>query len=84
MEKGEWLKRSMTLNLLTGRFEPIPFLVAKSAELKSTEHEIVVRIDRRLELATNLEIETAEDLVIRNYGIGGQYEPHFDCSLISI
>ncbi|VDK85979.1 unnamed protein product [Onchocerca ochengi] len=30
--------------------------------LRPTEHEIVKRIDRRLELATNLEIETAEDL----------------------
>ncbi|VDP15468.1 unnamed protein product [Onchocerca flexuosa] len=33
-----------------------------SASLKSTEHEIVKRIDRRLEFATNLEMGTAEDL----------------------
>ncbi|OZC05430.1 hypothetical protein X798_07598 [Onchocerca flexuosa] len=33
-----------------------------SARLRPTEHEIVERIDRRLELATNLEVETAEDL----------------------
>ncbi|VDM97951.1 unnamed protein product, partial [Onchocerca ochengi] len=32
------------------------------AYLKSTEHEIVKRVDKRLELATNLEIGTAEDL----------------------
>ncbi|VDM97846.1 unnamed protein product, partial [Onchocerca ochengi] len=54
------------------------------ARLKPTEHEIVKRIDMRLELATNLEIETAEDLTVLNYGIGGQYEPHFDCALISV
>ncbi|OZC05550.1 hypothetical protein X798_07476, partial [Onchocerca flexuosa] len=35
------------------------------AWLKSAEHEIVNRIDRRLELATNLEVETAEDLQIK-------------------
>uniref|UniRef100_A0A8R1XPL3 procollagen-proline 4-dioxygenase n=1 Tax=Onchocerca volvulus TaxID=6282 RepID=A0A8R1XPL3_ONCVO len=39
-----------------------------SARLRPMEHEIIKRIDRRLELATNLEIETAEDL-----GKGDQY-----------
>ncbi|VDN01281.1 unnamed protein product [Onchocerca ochengi] len=55
-----------------------------SAWLKSTEHDIIKRIDRRLELATNLGIETAEDLQVHNYGIGGYFSPHFDCTLISI
>ncbi|KAM3722357.1 Prolyl 4-hydroxylase subunit [Dirofilaria immitis] len=77
------LKRPLSLNHLTGKCEPVYFRVAKSANLRPTEHEIVERIDRRLELATNLEIETAENLAIHNYGIGGQYEPHLDCSLIS-
>uniref|UniRef100_A0A8R1XNM9 procollagen-proline 4-dioxygenase n=1 Tax=Onchocerca volvulus TaxID=6282 RepID=A0A8R1XNM9_ONCVO len=49
------------------------------AWLKSTEHGIVERIDRRLELATNLEIETAEDLQVHNYGTGGYFIPHLDC-----
>uniref|UniRef100_A0A8R1XP82 procollagen-proline 4-dioxygenase n=1 Tax=Onchocerca volvulus TaxID=6282 RepID=A0A8R1XP82_ONCVO len=53
------------------------------ASLKWTEHEIVKRIDRRLELATNLEIETAENLQIHNYGIGGYFIPHLDCEWIS-
>uniref|UniRef100_A0A2K6VM80 procollagen-proline 4-dioxygenase n=1 Tax=Onchocerca volvulus TaxID=6282 RepID=A0A2K6VM80_ONCVO len=76
-------KRSKIFNFLTGKSEPTSFRVAKSARLRSTEHEIIKRIDRRLELATNLEIETAEDLGVHNYGIGGQYEPHLDCALIS-
>ncbi|MCP9256851.1 Prolyl 4-hydroxylase subunit alpha-2 [Dirofilaria immitis] len=78
------LKRALSLNFLTGKNEPVPFRVAKSADVKSTEHEILKLIDRRLELATNLEIETAENLGVHNYGIGGQYEPHLDCALISI
>ncbi|VDK80138.1 unnamed protein product [Onchocerca ochengi] len=55
-----------------------------SAYLKSTEHEIVKRVDKRLELATNLGIETAEDLRVHNYGIGGYFGPHFDCELRSM
>ena len=27
---------------------------------------------------TNLSMETAEEWQIANYGIGGQYDPHFD------
>uniref|UniRef100_A0A8R1XRU6 procollagen-proline 4-dioxygenase n=1 Tax=Onchocerca volvulus TaxID=6282 RepID=A0A8R1XRU6_ONCVO len=77
------LERCKTFNFLTGKSESASFRIARSACLRPTEHEIVKRIDRRLELATNLEIETAEDLGVHNYGIGGQYEPHLDCELIS-
>ncbi|MCP9261189.1 Prolyl 4-hydroxylase subunit alpha-1 [Dirofilaria immitis] len=77
------LKRSITFNRLTGKSEPVAFRVAKSAVLKPTEHEIIKRFDERLELATNLEIETSDNIAIHNYGIGGHYEPHLDCALIS-
>lgn len=33
-----------------------------SAWLKSSEHEVVERVNKRLDFATNLEIETAEEL----------------------
>ncbi|MCP9263774.1 Prolyl 4-hydroxylase subunit alpha-1 [Dirofilaria immitis] len=56
------LKRSLARNPATGKFEVMSGRTSKSARLSPTEHEIVKRIDRRLELATNLEIETAEDL----------------------
>ncbi|KAH3862525.1 hypothetical protein DPMN_025492 [Dreissena polymorpha] len=35
-------------------------------------------INRRISAITGLNVETAEELQIANYGIGGQYEPHFD------
>jgi prolyl 4-hydroxylase len=37
----------------------------------------VAKVNARLELMTNLEMETAEELQIANYGIGGHYDPHF-------
>ncbi|OZC06329.1 prolyl 4-Hydroxylase alpha-subunit, region [Onchocerca flexuosa] len=55
-----------------------------STFLKSMKHEIIERIDRRLELATNLGIKTAENLKVHNYGIGGYFGPHFDTTLISV
>jgi len=36
------------------------------------------KIKQRLEDVTGLSTESAEPLQLVNYGIGGQYEPHFD------
>lgn len=54
------------------------YRISKSAWLKDEDHEIVRRVGRRIEDMTGLTVETAEDLQIANYGIGGHYEPHFD------
>ena len=58
----------------------MPFTIENlfSAWLKGTEDEVVQRVNNRLEHMTNLEMETAEELQIANYGIGGHYDPHFD------
>ena len=45
------------------------------------DYTTAARISRRITLVTNLTMGTAEDLQIANYGIGGQYEAHFDCAL---
>ncbi|VDM93951.1 unnamed protein product [Onchocerca ochengi] len=76
-------KRAIIRNFLAENPKSV-YYVYKSASLKPTEHELIKRIDRRLELATNLEIKTAEDLVVHNYGIGGHFEPHLDCEWISV
>jgi len=42
------------------------------------------KIKQRLEDVTGLSTESAEPLQLVNYGIGGQYEPHFDFMDVSL
>lgn len=62
----------------TGEREVSTFRIAKSSWLKNEEHEYVLKIDRRIGDITGLDMATAEDLQVCNYGIGGHYEPHYD------
>ncbi|CAG9530036.1 unnamed protein product [Cercopithifilaria johnstoni] len=77
------LHRATIHNAATENLETASYRISKSSWLKSSEHEVVERIDKRLGLATNLYVESAEELQVQNYGIGGHYEPHLDCSKIS-
>lgn len=38
----------------------------------------ISQVTRRVGDVTGLDMATAEDLQVVNYGIGGHYEPHFD------
>ena len=53
------------------------YRVQKSAWLKDTD-PIVARINQRISRITGVDLEYAEEMQMGNYGIGGQYEPHFD------
>ncbi|KRX64372.1 Prolyl 4-hydroxylase subunit alpha-2, partial [Trichinella sp. T9] len=77
------LKRATVHNADTGQLETASYRISKSAWLKDTEHEVVKRISDRIDMMTDLTMETAELLQIANYGIGGHYDPHFDMSTIS-
>uniref|UniRef100_A0A1I8AHF3 procollagen-proline 4-dioxygenase n=1 Tax=Steinernema glaseri TaxID=37863 RepID=A0A1I8AHF3_9BILA len=72
------LNRATVQNSVTGQLETASYRISKSAWLKGYEHEVVDRVNQRIDLMTNLEQETAEELQIANYGIGGHYDPHFD------
>uniref|UniRef100_A0A667ZIR5 Prolyl 4-hydroxylase subunit alpha-1 n=1 Tax=Myripristis murdjan TaxID=586833 RepID=A0A667ZIR5_9TELE len=62
----------------TGKLTTAQYRVSKSAWLTAYEHPVIERINQRIEDLTGLEMDTAEELQVANYGVGGQYEPHFD------
>lgn len=63
-----------------GNTEYTNYRIAKTAWLKDEDHEVIQKISNRIGDMTGLSMETAEQLQIGNYGIGGHYEPHIDHS----
>ncbi|CAL8302633.1 unnamed protein product [Lota lota] len=72
------LRRATVHDPLTGKLTTAQYRVSKSAWLTSYEHQVVDKINQRIEDITGLDVTTAEELQVANYGVGGQYEPHFD------
>ncbi|XP_066527954.1 prolyl 4-hydroxylase subunit alpha-1b isoform X1 [Hoplias malabaricus] len=72
------LRRATISNPITGVLETASYRISKSAWLTAYEDPVVARINQRIEDVTGLEMDTAEELQVANYGVGGQYEPHFD------
>ncbi|XP_060074824.1 prolyl 4-hydroxylase subunit alpha-1-like isoform X2 [Ylistrum balloti] len=72
------LGRATVHNAKTGKLETATYRISKSAWLKDEDDLVIQRVNRRIEASTGLDMATAEDLQIANYGLGGHYEPHFD------
>lgn len=72
------LRRATVQNSKTGETEVAEYRVSKSAWLKPSESQVVNRVTKRIQEFAKLSTESAEDLQVVNYGIGGQYEPHYD------
>ncbi|KAI8794049.1 prolyl 4-hydroxylase subunit alpha-1 isoform X1, partial [Biomphalaria glabrata] len=72
------LNRATVQNSKTGALETANYRISKSAWLRGEEHPVVERLNQRMEAITGLDLNTAEELQIANYGLGGHYEPHFD------
>lgn len=54
------------------------YRISKSAWLKENENVVVANIAKRVEVITGLTTDTAEELQVVNYGVGGHYDPHYD------
>ncbi|XP_071376512.1 prolyl 4-hydroxylase subunit alpha-1b isoform X2 [Centroberyx affinis] len=72
------LRRATVHDPLTGKLTTALYRVSKSAWLTEYEDPMIEKINQRIEDLTGLEMDTAEELQVANYGVGGQYEPHFD------
>ncbi|XP_067828556.1 prolyl 4-hydroxylase subunit alpha-1b isoform X4 [Heptranchias perlo] len=72
------LKRATVHDPVTGQLTVATYRVSKSAWLSGYEDPVINRINQRIEDLTGLDVSTAEELQVANYGVGGQYEPHYD------
>lgn len=72
------LGRATVHNPKTGKLETAGYRVSKSCWLSENDSPRIGYINQRISAVTGLDMATAEELQIANYGIGGQYEPHFD------
>lgn len=71
-------KRAVVHDPKTGELVPAHYRISKSSWLKDNEAETIARISRRVSHMTGLSMDSAEELQVVNYGIGGHYEPHYD------
>ncbi|CAK8671019.1 unnamed protein product [Clavelina lepadiformis] len=72
------LYRSTVNNPDTGKLEHAKYRVAKSAWLEDSDADVIGQVSRRIVDLTGLSLDSAEMLQVANYGVGGQYEPHYD------
>ncbi|XP_047199488.1 prolyl 4-hydroxylase subunit alpha-2 isoform X3 [Hippoglossus stenolepis] len=74
------LARATVRDPKTGILTTANYRVSKSAWLEEEDDPVISRVNQRIEDITGLEVDTAELLQVANYGVGGQYEPHYDFS----
>ncbi|XP_075958139.1 prolyl 4-hydroxylase subunit alpha-2 isoform X2 [Anarhichas minor] len=74
------LARATVRDPKTGVLTTANYRVSKSAWLEEVDDPVIARVNQRIEDITGLEVDTAELLQVANYGVGGQYEPHYDFS----
>ena len=70
-------RRATVQNHKTGELETANYRISKSAWLKDSEHKVIATVVQRVKDMTGLSMDTAEELQVVNYGIGGHYEPHY-------
>lgn len=70
-------RRATVQNHKTGELETAHYRISKSAWLKDEEHDVIATVVQRVIDMTGLSMDTAEELQVVNYGIGGHYEPHY-------
>jgi len=72
------LKWATVQDPATGQLVNAAYRISESAWLRADSHAVVSNYRKRISMITGLTMERAEDVQLANYGIGGQYEPHYD------
>jgi len=77
-------RRATVQNSVTGALETANYRISKSAWLKTHEDRVIETVVQRTADMTGLDMDSAEELQVVNYGIGGHYEPHFDFARVGL
>lgn len=76
------LKRATIRDPQTGLLRTAEYRIQKTTwlteDITEDKDRVVARFNKRISDITGLDFETAELLQMGNYGVGGQYEPHWD------
>ncbi|MGF6933313.1 hypothetical protein OKW41_002452 [Paraburkholderia sp. UCT70] len=72
------LKRSTTVNPLTGHEDVIRDRTSEGVWYRRGEDALIARIERRIESLTNWPLENGEGLQVLHYDRSGKYSPHRD------
>ncbi|KAL9958191.1 hypothetical protein ACROYT_G035170 [Oculina patagonica] len=74
------LNRATVHNPITGKLEYAQYRISKNCWLNRGHDELIDRVNARMSALTGLNLQTAEDFQVQNYGLAGHYDPHFDFS----
>ncbi|GAA5171402.1 2OG-Fe(II) oxygenase [Viridibacterium curvum] len=72
------LKPSTVVNAQTGRSDLSAARSSGGTVLQRGETPLVARIDERVARLMNLPVENGEGFSVLRYGVGDEYQPHFD------
>lgn len=72
------LKRSTTVDPVTGAFEVIAHRSSEGTYFAINADDFIARLDRRTSELMNCPVDHGEGLQILHYNGGGEYRPHFD------
>lgn len=72
------LERSRTIDRESGDTELNAARTSEGTYFHHTESELLLRINQRIASLTRWPLENGEPLQILHYGLGAQYQPHYD------
>ncbi|HEU4622525.1 MAG TPA: 2OG-Fe(II) oxygenase [Burkholderiaceae bacterium] len=72
------IRPALVVDRITGEFKPDAARTSEGTHFEHGETELVGVIERRIASLLGFPIDQQEPMQILHYGVGGQYEPHYD------